>query len=201
MSQPGAAWNYSLSTDVLGRVVEVASGQPFDQFVRERILTPLGMTDTSFEVPDARWSRMATVYSPDGAGGIRPMKDPESFGNTVMSPVASYKAPKTYFSGGAGLTSTARDYARFAQMLLGGGALDKVRLLGPKSVEMMTANHTRICPRAASSSAAAPPSASASASSPMSPQRRRSARTVCSDGAGFMARSSGSTPKSGWSRS
>lgn len=146
MSQPGAAWNYSLSTDVLGRVVEVASSKPFDVFLRERIFAPLGMTDTTFEVPDARWSRMATVYSPDGAGGIRPMKDPESFGNTVMSPVASYKPPKKYFSGGAGLTSTARDYGRFAQMLLGGGAVDNVRLLSPKSIEMMTANHTSDLP-------------------------------------------------------
>lgn len=143
MSHPGAAWNYSLSTDVLGRVVEVASGQPFDVFLRERIFTPLGMTDTSFEVPDAKWSRLATVYSPNSeGGGIRPMKDPESFGNTVMSPIAYYKPPKKYLSGGAGLTSTARDYARFALMLLGGGALDTARLLSPKSIELMTANHT-----------------------------------------------------------
>jgi CubicO group peptidase (beta-lactamase class C family) len=146
MSQPGAAWNYSLSTDVLGRVVEVASGKPFDVFLKERVFTPLGMTDTSFEVPDARWSRLATVYSPDGSGGIRPMKDPESFGNTVMSPVASYKPPKKYFSGGAGLTSTARDYGRFAQMLLNGGGLDNARLLSPKSIELMTANHTSDIP-------------------------------------------------------
>ena len=119
MAQPGAAFNYSLSTDVLGRLVEVASGQPFDAFLRERIFTPLGMTDTSFVVPDAKWSRLATVYSPDGAAGIRPMKDPESFGNTHMSPTSYYKAPKTYLSGGAGLASTARDYSRFALMLAG----------------------------------------------------------------------------------
>jgi CubicO group peptidase (beta-lactamase class C family) len=146
MSQPGAAWNYSLSTDVLGRVVEVASGKPYDVFLRERIFAPLGMTDTSFEVPDAKWSRFVTVYSPESAGGIRPMKDPESFGNTVMSPIAYYKPPKKYFSGGAGLTSTARDYAKFALMLLGGGALDNVRLLSPKSIELMTANHTSDLP-------------------------------------------------------
>src|ERR1700687_3766022 len=146
MAQPGAEWNYSLSVDVLGRVVEVASGSSFDVFLRDRIFKPLGMTDTSFEVPDAKWARMATVYSPDAAGGIRPMKDPESFGNTHMSPVASYKAPKHYFSGGAGLTSTAGDYARFAQMLLNGGALDGVRLLGPKTIELMTASHTADLP-------------------------------------------------------
>ena len=88
VSQPGAAWNYSLSTDVLGRVVEVVSGQPFNVFLRERIFKPLGMADTDFVVPEAKWSRLSTVYSPDGAGGIRPMTDPETFGNTLMSPIA-----------------------------------------------------------------------------------------------------------------
>jgi len=143
MSQPGAAWNYSLSTDVLGRVVEVASGQPFDVFLRERIFKPLGMVDTDFVVADAKWSRLATVYSPDTASGIRPMKDPESFGNTHMSPLAYYKPGKKYFSGGAGLTSTIRDYARFALMLSGGGAVEGIRLLSPKSVELMSASHTQ----------------------------------------------------------
>lgn len=146
LAQPGAAWNYSLSVDVLGRVVEVVSGMPFDVFLRERIFTPLGMTDTAFDVADGKWPRLATVYSPDGAGGIRPMRDPEAFGNTHMSPLAYYRAPKRYFSGGAGLTSTARDYARFAQMLLNGGALDGVRLLGPKTIELMTTSHTSDLP-------------------------------------------------------
>jgi CubicO group peptidase (beta-lactamase class C family) len=141
MAQPGSAWNYSLSTDVLGRVVEVASGQPFEVFLRERIFKPLGMVDTDFVVPDAKWSRLATVYSPQG-DGIRPMKDPESFANTHMSPIAYYKPGKKYMSGGAGLTSTARDYSRFALMLAGGGAVDGVRLLSPKSVEMMSVSHT-----------------------------------------------------------
>ena len=146
VSQPGAAWNYSLSTDVLGRVVEVLSGKSFDVFLRERIFTPLGMTDTSFEVADAKWPRFATAYAPDGAGGIRPMKDPESFGNAVFSPGVSYKPGKKYFSGGAGLTSTASDYARFCQMLLDGGAAGSTRLLGPKTIELMTANHTSDLP-------------------------------------------------------
>ena len=115
MSHPGAAFNYSLSTDVLGRVVEVASGQPFNVFLRERIFKPLKMVDTDFSVPESKWSRFVTVYSPDGKGGIRPMNDPESFGNTHMSPWTYYKDGKTYFSGGAGLASTASDYARFAQ--------------------------------------------------------------------------------------
>jgi CubicO group peptidase (beta-lactamase class C family) len=146
VSQPGAAWNYSLSTDVLGRVVEVVAGKSFDAFLRERIFTPLGMTDTSFEVPDAKVARFATAYAPDGAGGIRPMKDPESFGNAVFSPGISYKPGKKYFSGGAGLTSTAGDYAKFCQMLLDGGVAAGTRLLSPKTIELMTSSHTSDLP-------------------------------------------------------
>jgi CubicO group peptidase (beta-lactamase class C family) len=142
VAHPGTAFNYSLSTDVLSRVVEVASGQPFNVFVKERILKPLKMNDTDFIVPEAKWSRFTTVYSPDGKGGIRPMNDPEAFGNTHMSPWALYKEGRTYFSGGAGLASTAGDYARFANMLLNGGVLDGVRLLGPKTIELMTRSHT-----------------------------------------------------------
>jgi CubicO group peptidase (beta-lactamase class C family) len=146
LSQPGTQWNYSLSTDVLGRLVEVVSGTTFDVFLRDRIFRPLRMVDTSFEVPDAKWARFATVYTGDGGSGIRPMKDPETFGGTVMSPISYYKAPKTYFSGGAGLASTINDYARFAQMLLNGGELDGVRLLSPKSIELMTSSHTSDVP-------------------------------------------------------
>jgi CubicO group peptidase (beta-lactamase class C family) len=97
MAQPGAAWNYSLSTDVLGRVIEVASGMPFDKFLRDRIIAPLGMTDTSFNVPDAKWSRFATVYATDGANGLRPMKDPESFRNLQFSPSRHTKRRKATF--------------------------------------------------------------------------------------------------------
>jgi CubicO group peptidase (beta-lactamase class C family) len=147
VSQPGAAFNYSLSTDVLGRVVEVVSGQPFNVFLRERIFKPLKMIDTDFVVPESKWSRFVTVYSPDGKGGIRPMADPETFGNTNMSPFAYYKEGKTYFSGGAGLASTASDYARFGNMLVAGGVLDGVRLLSPKSIELMTSNHTADLPQ------------------------------------------------------
>ena len=142
VAHPGSAFNYSLSTDVLSRVVEVASGQGFNVFVKERILKPLKMNDTDFIVPEAKWSRFTTVYSPDGKGGIRPMTDPEAFGNTHMSPWALYKEGRTYFSGGAGLASTASDYGRFANMLLNGGTLDGVRLLGPKTIELMTRSHT-----------------------------------------------------------
>lgn len=142
VSQPGAAFNYSLSTDVLGRVVEVASGQPFNVFLRARILKPLKMNDTDFVVPDAKWPRLVTVYSPDGKGGIRPMTDPEAFGNTHMSPWQYYREGKTYYSGGAGLASTASDYARFGNMLLNGGVLDGARLLSPKTIELMSMSHT-----------------------------------------------------------
>lgn len=147
ISQPGAAFNYSLSTDVLARVVEVASGQPFNAFLRDRIFKPLKMVDTDFVVPESKWSRFVTVYSPDGKGGIRPMTDPESFGNTHMSPSASYREGKTYFSGGAGLASTASDYARFGNMLVNGGTLDGARLLSPKTIELMTVSHTTDLPK------------------------------------------------------
>src|SRR5262249_36031738 len=131
----GRAWNYSLSTAVLGRVIEVVSGTSFDAFLRERIINPLSMTDTAFVVSDSKWPRFSTVYSPNGAGGIRPMKDPEeAFGNAHLSQFASYKEPKKYFSGGAGLTSTIQDYARFAQMLLNGGTLDGRRVLSPPTI-------------------------------------------------------------------
>src|SRR4051812_29447692 len=147
-SQPGAEWHYSLGVDVLGRVVEVASGTTFDVFLRDRIFKPLRMNDTSFDLSPDKFARLATVYTPDGNGGIRQMKDPESFGNTRMSPLTYYRAPKKYFSGGAGLVSTAHDYARFAQMLLNGGELDGARLLSPKTIELMTASHTSDLPAA-----------------------------------------------------
>jgi CubicO group peptidase (beta-lactamase class C family) len=146
VQQPGGPWHYGLSTDTLGRVIEVVSGMSFDAYLRDRILKPLAMNDTSFDVPDAKWSRFAVVYSPDGSGGIRPMKDPETFVNAIMSPFAYYKAPKRYFSGGAGLTSTLGDYARLCQMLLNGGELEGVRLLSPKTVELMTTSHTSDLP-------------------------------------------------------
>jgi len=146
IAQPGTAFNYSLSTDVLGRIVEVASGQPLNVFLRERIFKPLKMVDTDFVVPEAKWSRFATMYSPDGKGGLRPMTDPEAFGNINMSPLAYYKEGKTYYSGGAGLASTASDYARFGNMLVNGGTLDGVRLLSLKTIELMTASQTSDLP-------------------------------------------------------
>jgi CubicO group peptidase (beta-lactamase class C family) len=133
-SQPGEKWVYGFSTDVLGAVVEKASGQPLDEFMRTRIFEPLKMTDTTFYLPPSKAARLATVYSA-GAGGLARAPDP---GRGQGDYVAG---PRTSFSGGAGLLSTASDYARFLQMLLNGGALDGTRILGPKTVQLMTANH------------------------------------------------------------
>ena len=132
--QPGAEWNYSVATDVLGRVVEVASGQSLDEFLSARIFGPLGMTDTAFWVDEADMSRMAALYTP-GGGALRRMDE--------MGRVAHH--PPRVLSGGGGLISTAADYHRFTQMLLDrpgspGGELDGVRLLGPRTVAYMAIN-------------------------------------------------------------
>jgi CubicO group peptidase (beta-lactamase class C family) len=128
--QPGTAWTYGFSHDVLGRLVEVISGQSFDAFLRQRILDPLEMTDTGFFVPPQELSRLASVYTPDGRGGLRRDENQRD-----------QSKPPAFLSGGGGLVSTAADYARFCQMLLNGGALGKTDLLGRKTVELMTANH------------------------------------------------------------
>ena len=124
--QPGERWTYGHSHDVLGRVIEVASGKRFDEYLRERIFDPLDLRDTSFLVPEAKRDRVATVYIKGLAGGLSPM--PRSYGSATL------------FAGGHGLFSTARDYARFAQMLLNGGELDGVRVLQPGTVAAMTTN-------------------------------------------------------------
>ena len=124
--QPGEGWTYGFSHDVLGHVIEVASGQRFDRYLQERILTPLDMRDTTFLVPEEKRSRVATVYEADEGGVLSPW--PKAYGS------------KTYFSGGGGLFSTARDYARFAQMIHSGGQLDGVRILEPGTIAAMTTN-------------------------------------------------------------
>jgi len=125
---PGAEWNYSMATDVLGRLVEVIAGEPLDEFFERRILTPLGMTDTGFGA-QIDVTRVARLYEarPSGLAAI------DDVGRSVLEP--------TYLSGGGGLVSSAHDYHRFSQMLLGGGELDGVRLLGPRTVSFMTRNH------------------------------------------------------------
>jgi CubicO group peptidase (beta-lactamase class C family) len=133
--QPGTEWNYSVSTDVLGRVVEVVSGQALDEFFSSRIFGPLGLTDTAFCSPDAEAGRLGEVYMA-GPGGLSPL---EGMGRVGRRQPAA-------LSGGGGLVSTAGDYHRFTQMLLGlpdspAGELDGVRLLGPRTVAYMTRNH------------------------------------------------------------
>ena len=131
VNQPGAKWRYSNATDVLGYLVEVVSGAPFDRYLRDNILDPLGMEDTSFYVSEENLGRLATVYGVS-LNGIASLDNPMVNRQTM---------PHTLFSGGGGLVSTASDYMRFCQMLLGGGALGDERLLAPKTVEMMRSNH------------------------------------------------------------
>jgi CubicO group peptidase (beta-lactamase class C family) len=130
--QPGREWNYSVATDVLGRVVEVVSGTTLDRFFAERILEPLGMTDTAFWVDDADAERLAALYA--AVPGMRQAVRYDAMGDAIRTRPA---AP----SGGGGLASTAGDYHRFTQFLLNGGELDGVRLLGTRTLRYMTRNH------------------------------------------------------------
>ena len=136
---PGDRWEYSLSVDVLGRLVEVVSGMPLDQFLRTRILEPLGMKDTYFFLPAEKVPRLATAYTYYEGKGLNRFPDtPIVEGLFSYSADYPYRGPRKLFSGGAGLSSTPMDYARFCQMMLNGGSLDHVRLLSRKSVELMT---------------------------------------------------------------
>ncbi|GAB3570145.1 serine hydrolase domain-containing protein [Amycolatopsis endophytica] len=128
--QPGAEWNYSVATDVLGRFVEVVSGQPLDEFFARRIFEPLGMGSTGFVTDDP--DKLAALYVPDPATGRAVRND--AFGRTGQTRPAC-------LSGGGGLVSTAADYHRFTQFLLGRGELDGVRLLSPRTVALMASNH------------------------------------------------------------
>ncbi len=135
--QPGAEWNYSVSTDVLGRVVEVISGQPLDEFFREHILDPLDMTDTEFWVGGDKRERFAQLYypKPTGASGDGPSKQ------AAVMPAAPLEQRPTMLGGGGGLCGTASDYLRFCHMLLREGELDGRRILGSRTVRYMTRNH------------------------------------------------------------
>ena len=128
---PGTAWNYSVSTDVVGRLVELISGKSLDVFLRERIFEPLGMLDTAFEIPEASLPRFAANYGRNRRKQLVLEDDP----------MASRYRNVTMFSGGGGLVSTAHDYFRFCQMLLAGGELDGRRILGRKTIELMSTNH------------------------------------------------------------
>jgi CubicO group peptidase (beta-lactamase class C family) len=135
-AQPGEAYVYGYATDILGAVVEKVSGVALDVFFRTRIFEPLKMVDTCFFLPVEKRARLATVYAAGPTGVIARAPD------AGRSQGAYVDGPRAAFSGGAGLLSTAADYARFLQMLLNGGELDGVRILGPKTVELMTSNHT-----------------------------------------------------------
>ena len=136
---PGEAWNYSVSTDVLGYLVGKVSGMAFEDFLKARIFEPLGMIDTAFYVPQEKVSRFCACYAIGALGSnVVSEKGPTLQDDPHTSP---YREPPSFVSGGGGLVSTAADYMRFARMLLRGGELDGVRLLGPKTVELMTANH------------------------------------------------------------
>jgi len=146
LSQPGKEWHYGLSVDVLGRLIEVVSKTSLEEFLAQRIFRPLRMDDTGFSVPEEKWPRFAVAYTTNETGGIRPIRELEKIQTVVFAPWRGYRAPAKYFSGGAGLVSTARDYARFLEMLRRGGELDGVSLLGPKTVELMTVSHGRDLP-------------------------------------------------------
>jgi CubicO group peptidase (beta-lactamase class C family) len=129
---PGEAWNYSVSTDVVGYLVEKIAGKPLDQVFAERIFQPLRMVDTGFQVRDDQRSRFAACYEAKPGGGMKLQDDP------AKSP---YLGPPGMFSGGGGLVSTAADYLRFANMLVNGGELEGARILAPKTVRLMASNH------------------------------------------------------------
>ena len=151
LCQPGSAWNYSVSTDVLGRLVEVWSGQSLREFFVTNIFQPLAMPDTDFHVKPDNHARFATLYAPPGGGDLASVGRAPAGGTaadkptglTVMDRAAAsaFLEPATLYSGGGGLVGTVPDYARFCQMLLNNGELDGVRLLGRTTVEHMRRNH------------------------------------------------------------
>jgi CubicO group peptidase (beta-lactamase class C family) len=138
LHEPGERFMYGLNTDMLGYLVEVVSGMPLDRFFAERIFTPLGMHDTHFYLPEGKAGRLATLYAERGGRLARWDDGPrDELGGSVTS-MYPVDGARTYFSGGAGLTGSTTDYARFLQMLLNGGTLDGTRLLSRKTVELMT---------------------------------------------------------------
>ena len=134
IAQPGTAWNYSIATDVLGHLVAVIAGEPFEDFLRRRVLQPLGMHETDFHVPEAAHGRLAANYARGPDGRLVLIDDPAT---------SRYLRPRGVCSGGGGLVSTAADYWRFCQFMLNRGVLDGTRLLSRKTVALMTSNHLR----------------------------------------------------------
>lgn len=132
IDHPGGGWHYGIGMDVLGRLIEVTTGQTFPDFLAEHVFAPAGMTDTAFHVPDEKIERFAALYSRTAADGLALADPPRT---------SSYRTPPAMPGGGGGLVGTAHDYMRFAQMLLDGGRGANGRVLGPRTVELMTANH------------------------------------------------------------
>jgi CubicO group peptidase (beta-lactamase class C family) len=128
---PGDYWNYSVSIDVLGYLVQKLAGQTFGEFLRTRIFDPLNMQDTAFSVPASKLERFTSCYMPKKGGGLELQDDAQN---------SAYAEPPKLESGGGGLVSTAADYMRFCRMMLNGGKLDGARLLSPKTVEMFSLN-------------------------------------------------------------
>jgi CubicO group peptidase (beta-lactamase class C family) len=140
---PGEAWNYSVSTDVIGYLIGRISGMPFEQFLKERIFNPLGMADTDFFVPADKAHRFAACYNAD-PGGMMSFHAAEKKGGLTLQddPItSSFLTKPSFISGGGGLCSTSADYLTFCRALLNGGELGGVRLIGPKTLKLMTANH------------------------------------------------------------
>lgn len=129
---PGTAWQYSVALELCGYLIQVITGKRFDVFLQERLFAPLGMTDTAFNVPDEKLDRFSANYAPADGGGIELVDDPVT---------SKFRETPTLFSGGGGLVGTALDYYRLCQMLLNGGELDGERILGRKTIELMTTNH------------------------------------------------------------
>lgn len=136
-AQPGEGFVYGYATDILGAVIEVASGMPLDEFLRVEIFEPLGMVDTHFYVPPEKADRLTVVYSVTEDNGMDRAPDPGHMVGQGMY----LEGPRKSFSGGAGLVSTPGDYARFLEALRRGGILDGARILSPKTVELMTVDH------------------------------------------------------------
>ena len=136
--QPGEKWQYGMNSDVLGYLIEKISGKPLDVFLREKLFVPLGMTDTYFYLPDSKLNRLASLYGLGAAGQLAKIKGEAKIGAVRYSDYPEHASNKAYFSGGGGLASTATDYFKFLQMLVNGGTYNNKRILGRKTVELIT---------------------------------------------------------------
>jgi CubicO group peptidase (beta-lactamase class C family) len=139
---PGERWRYGVNMEVLSYLIELWSGKPFDVYLRERLFIPLNMTDTYFYLPKEKVARLATMYGANEAGQIEKIKGVTKLGQITYSDYAEESRTTTYFAGGGGLVSSANDYYKFLQMLLNNGTSDGKRILGRKTVELITSEQT-----------------------------------------------------------